>query len=126
VPVDSTTHQIVLADLGRLLADMLEHAIAAADDLVLLARVDSLADASGIGRTAEVDAVVTGVELPELSPACRRLLYDHPRAKVLAVVETLGQTYMYLLRPVQVALGAVSPEEMLQAVRDPEHRAFAS
>jgi len=108
----------VLADLTQLVADMIERSIESADDMVVVGRARSLTALPEIVSSTAADVVVAGLGAPGLESACREVLFEHPHAMVLGVVEDLGRTYLYLLRPEEIDLGELSPGEMVQAIRN--------
>jgi hypothetical protein len=113
-----SSRRIVLADLTQLLADMVERAVESADDLVVVGRTRSLTELPGVANSTTADVVIAGLDAPGLVPACRQMLFERPRAMVLGVVEDLGRTFLYVLRPEEIDLGELSPAEMVQVIRD--------
>ena len=74
-----------------------------------------------VGRTA-ADVVILGLTREEEARAedvhaYDVLLYTYPRLKVLAVTGSGRHAILYELRPHRTALGNVSPEALLAAVR---------
>lgn len=71
------------------------------------------------------NVVVLGVREARLPDDCRSLLEAFPRVRVLAVVDDGRRAFVYELRPQETALGEVSPEGLLDAIRRPPQRPVA-
>jgi DNA-binding NarL/FixJ family response regulator len=113
-----SSHRIVLVDLTQLVADMIERAVDGAEDVVIVGRASSLSELAQVAEAASADVVVAGLDAPGLALACREVLFERPHSIVLGVVEDLGRTYLYVLRPEEIDLGELSPAEMVQMIRD--------
>jgi hypothetical protein len=95
-----------------LLSDIVRHAVLAQTDMALVAapRVRGLA-------LGEADVVVVGLPTARQAEECSRLLYANPTAKVVAIGTDDGRASLYELTPQCVALGDLSPEGLVEAIR---------
>jgi hypothetical protein len=50
------------------------------------------------------------------------LLLERPRVKVLGLHEHEGQAWLYELRPDQIEIGEVSPEDVVHTIREAAQR----
>jgi DNA-binding NarL/FixJ family response regulator len=96
---------------------MVEGAVARQQDMAVVGRATSLGDLLELARATEPDAVVVGLHDSELPHACLELLLERPRVKVLGIAEQEGRAYLYELRPEQVEIGEVSPDEVVDMIR---------
>ena len=96
---------------------MVEGAVARQKDMAVVGRAASLGDLLELARSTEPDAVVVGLHDSELPYACLELLLERPRVKVLGIAEQEGRAYLYELRPEQVEIGEVSPDEVVDMIR---------
>jgi DNA-binding NarL/FixJ family response regulator len=108
---------ILLADLPRLVGQLIDRAVARTHDLVVVARAASLDELYDVARATDPDVVVVGLHDVELPDACLDLLLERPRMKVLGIEEHNGRAQLYELRPEQVEFGEVSPDEVVEAIR---------
>jgi DNA-binding NarL/FixJ family response regulator len=61
--------------------------------------------------------LIIGNDKPEITAACRDLLLERPHLKVLAVGADGRETFLFETRPQELALGEISPERLVRAVR---------
>jgi hypothetical protein len=112
--------KIVLFDLPRITREIIEQAVGAEPDMVIVdgfAADASLADASladAVGRS-EPDFVISGRDY-EFAEVCA-VLDERPRLRVLTVVEDGREATLYELRPTRTPLGEVSPQTIVEAIR---------
>src|SRR4051794_21352113 len=102
--------------MPRLVRDMIERTITAQPDMEGVVDEDGVEEL-GAGRASAPDFVVCGLDFPWLPDECRELLEEQPRAKVLGIDAAGGHAYLYELRPQRVAIGEVSPDDIVQAIR---------
>jgi hypothetical protein len=104
--------RILIFNLQRMMHEIIEIAILGQPDLqVVRSDRGSLAEAIALSHA---DAVITGIDDPELAAA---LLERHPRLKLLAVVAEGREALLYELRPRREGLGELSPAALLAALR---------
>ncbi len=120
-PLDSS-YKIVVAGLKPLVADMVDTAVDGQADMDVVARLGSLRELADVAQLAKADAVIVGLRRRGLPDACHQVLLANPHARVLGVAQGDGRAYLYLLRPDEVELGEVTPEEMVEAIRAQEPR----
>ncbi len=63
------------------------------------------------------DVIILGERSRRAAGAYEDLLYSLPKAKVLAISDDGRESFLYELRPREVALGQLSAEGLLSAVR---------
>jgi DNA-binding NarL/FixJ family response regulator len=107
----------VLADLPQLVADMLERAVAAESDMVVVGRLHNPAALAQITRASPPDVVVVGMTDAELSTQFLDLLAGNAGLTVLGVQKRRGVAHLYQLRPYYVELGEVAPEDLVTEIR---------
>ena len=101
---------------------MVEEAVARQQDMAVVGVSTSLDELSALARDTEPHVVVVGLHDSVLPDACVDLLLERPRTKVLAVEEHEGHAYLWELRPEQVEIGEVSPEDMVTTIREAVQR----
>jgi DNA-binding NarL/FixJ family response regulator len=108
---------ILLCGLSRLVGEMVERAVARTHDLGVVGCADSLDELLALARKTGPDVVIVGLHHAEIPRSCLDLLLERPRVKVLGIEEQEGRAQLYELRPEQVELGEVSPEEVVDTIR---------
>ncbi|HEX4525383.1 MAG TPA: hypothetical protein VH108_01420 [Gaiellaceae bacterium] len=108
---------ILLVDLSRLVGEMVERALARTHDMRVVGRAASLEELHEIAQAMDPDVVIVGLQDVELLQACLDLLLERPRMKVLGIEEHAGRAQLYELRPEQVEIGEVSPDEVVDTIR---------
>jgi len=96
---------------------MVERAVAHTEDMGVVGRASSLDALPGLARAADPDVVIVGLRDGTLPPPCVELLLERPRVKVLAIEERAGNAQLYELRPEQVEIGEISPDEVVDTIR---------
>jgi DNA-binding NarL/FixJ family response regulator len=107
----------VLADLPQLVADMLERAVAAESDMVVVDRLHTPAALAQITSSPPPDVVVVGMTDDELSTQFLDLLAENAGLTVLGVQKRRGVAHLYQLRPYHAELGEVAPEDLVSEIR---------
>lgn len=82
--------------------------------------VGELADPHSLAEAVEehrARVLILGTKQGRVPDSCRALVDDRPRLRLLAVSEDARDTTLFELRPYEVALGELSPERLLGAVR---------
>jgi DNA-binding NarL/FixJ family response regulator len=106
--------RILLADLPRLLREIVTEALEAQSDMEV---VGSIAGPESLARTIEqsqADAIVIGHDDPEVAAG---LLGRHPPLAVIALAGDAKESQYYELRPHRVGLGEISPSELVETIR---------
>ena len=101
---------------------MVEKAVGRQDDMAVVGRGSSLEHLVELARETEPDVVVVGLERPGLPRDCLALLLDRPRVRILGIEAHEGLAWLYELRPEQIEIGEVSPEEVVGSIRDAARR----
>lgn len=109
--------RIVLADLPQLAADMLERAVAAQSDMLIVARLPSSIDLIEATRMTTPDVVIVGLTEPDLPAQCVDLFTENVGLTVLGVQKRRGVAHLFQLRPYQLELGEVAPEDLVGEIR---------
>ena len=91
-------------------------------DMAVVGVAASLDELLALAREAEPHVVVVGLHDSSLPDVCFELLLERPRTKVLAVEEQEGHAYLWELRPEQVEIGEVSPEDVVTSIREAVQR----
>jgi DNA-binding NarL/FixJ family response regulator len=110
------TLRILVVGMPRLVREMIERTIKAQPDMEVLVDARAVEDIGADGASAP-DFVVCGLDFPWLPDQYRTLLEEQPHAKVLGIDAAGGHAYLYELRPQRVAIGEVSPDDIVEAIR---------
>jgi DNA-binding NarL/FixJ family response regulator len=108
--------RILLVGLPQMVRDMLEHAIGEQPDMALVGAAER-AKLFELTRAAEPSFVIVDAEDDSLPDDCRRLLAERPCLRVLGVESRAGQATLFELRPSRIVIGAVSPTDIVEAIR---------
>lgn len=109
--------RIVLLDMPPLLLEMLRDAIAPQGDMEI---VGTAADEPNLGallENTEADVVVVKRDGALKRNAVNELLYQRPRLRVFEIVDRGRRGLLHEMRPRRVALGEVSPQRLIDAIR---------
>src|SRR4051794_18017732 len=96
---------------------MVERAVAQAEDMGVVGSAVTLDRLRDTALETHADVVIVGLHDRELPAICVELMLERPRVKVLAIEERAGQARLYELRPEQVEIGEVSPDEVVHTIR---------
>jgi DNA-binding NarL/FixJ family response regulator len=109
--------RIFLAELPRMLREIIESAVAGQSDMSIVGSVDARERVTtALGRTP-ADVVIVGLHDAETTATLYPMLLEQPRLKLLAISGDARSSYLYELRPHTVPLGDVSPEALVDAIR---------
>jgi DNA-binding NarL/FixJ family response regulator len=103
--------------LPQLVAEMVERAVERQGDMALVGTATSLRELVALARRTKPDVVVVGLHDHDLPRDYLELLFDQPRTRVLGIAAHDGHAYLYELRPEQVELGEVSPDDVVESIR---------
>jgi DNA-binding NarL/FixJ family response regulator len=107
----------VLAEMPRLMREIVEGAVRSQPDMQVVATVeadDTIADA--VAR-ASADVVILGLERGATIGAYDGLLYRHPRLHLVALTDDGRGALMCEMRPQRTAIADVSPSGIVDAIR---------
>jgi DNA-binding NarL/FixJ family response regulator len=90
--------------------------------MAIVGSADSLEALLELARKTEPDVAVVGIPGAGVPDGCVELLMERPRVKVLGIEAHEGRAYLYVLRPEQVEIGEVSPEEVVETIREAARR----
>jgi hypothetical protein len=123
---DSVRYRILLIALPRIAEDMVHRTVAAHEDVLIVGRADSHDGLTELANSTNANVVVTGVPARGLPAPCHTLMLDRPGSKVIGVAQDDGRGYLYVLRPEELELGELSPEDIVRAIRSPAARQCAA
>lgn len=107
--------KIVLVDLPRITREIVEQAVGAEPDMVIVDGFDAPASLLDAVERGEPDFVISGRDY-EFAEVCA-VLDERPHLHVLAVVDDGREATLYELRPTRTPLGEVSPQTIVEAIR---------
>lgn len=113
--------RIVLANVPRLLRDLVEHLVEEQTDMVV---VGDLAAQPAVERQparAPFDVVLVATTDERLPPAYVDLLYAWPRTRIVTITESRRDAALFELHPSRTPLGNASPDALLAAIRSAAH-----
>jgi hypothetical protein len=109
--------RILIAGMPQFLADVVRDTLNGHADLDLVDD-DCAAEVLLTPEALEMpDVLIVGLNGGVLPAFCAPLLYGNPQMKVLAVSATGHDSALFELRPHRVALGNVTPDGLLAAIR---------
>lgn len=109
--------RVALVELPPLLHDIVIRVVADQADLEVLGQYRHYEELLVSDNESAPDVIVIGIGDGDVNGICGRLLARHPQVKIVAVGGDGRRVFLYDLRPHRVAVGEVSPEELLQAIR---------
>jgi DNA-binding NarL/FixJ family response regulator len=100
-----------------MLLDMIADIIALHREMMVAGKMQDTPDISAAVKKARADVVV--LREPAIGPPRfhQELLYSRPHIGVLSIASDGRNFFLHTLRPVRTALGAVSPESLVEAIR---------
>lgn len=109
--------RVALVGLPPLLHDIVIRLVADQSDLEVVGQYRQYEELFVSDNESAPDVIVIGIGDGDVNGICGRLLAQHPQVKIVAVGGEGRRVFLYDLRPHKVAVGEVSPEELLQAIR---------
>jgi DNA-binding NarL/FixJ family response regulator len=110
--------RVFISDLPQMLGEIVSNIVDSQDDMQIVSvHPSEAALASTIGE-ADADVLLLGCEGAEFRQRGEALLRSCPQLKVVAVVGNGRESYLLEFRPRMVSLGEVSPEALVDAIRD--------
>jgi DNA-binding NarL/FixJ family response regulator len=109
--------RILLADMPRMLLDMITDIVALHCEMIIAGKMQDTAEISAAVKNTKADVVI--LNEPAIGPSQdhQELLYSRPHLRVLSITSDGHNFFLHKLRPVRAALGEVSPESLVQAIR---------
>ena len=109
--------RVLIGDMPRMMRELVGAAVSDAPDITLVGSAQSGEPlAASLDRTT-ADVLIVGVPEEGFSWNVDTLLYEHPRLTLLMIGEDGRSTALHELRPHTLALGEVSPTELVDAIR---------
>jgi DNA-binding NarL/FixJ family response regulator len=108
---------VLVCDLPGILCDVVQHLLEGQSDLALVGGPVRASDLLVAALSTQPDVVIIDLADPDLPPVGEALLRQAPAVGLLGVIPNDGRAFLYQLRPERVALGELSAEGLLDAVR---------
>lgn len=108
---------MVTAELPRILNDIIGTVFDTAGDIQVVGRATRYAELIELTRRLHPDVVIMGMDDSGAATMGWDLFAGDPLLRVLGVVGEGRQTFGFELRPHRAALGELSPDELIAAVR---------
>ncbi len=109
--------RVVLVGMPLMLRDIVNEVLASEPDLEVVGEFPDATELTAAVEQTDAAVVVAGEAAADL-PSIRALLAARPRVSVLAIARNAREGVVYRLTPTRVPIGDVSPETLLQAVRE--------
>ncbi len=109
--------RILLVALSGVLREIIASLVAGVADMELVGYVARAADVSAAVDRTGADVVVLGLGDSQLPEDSVRIFDQYPRIKVMGIAADGRRAFLYELRPHRTALGEVSPQRLLEAIR---------
>jgi DNA-binding NarL/FixJ family response regulator len=100
-----------------MLSDILAEVLGEQPDMEVVGRSDNMNEMVSEAGHRSAEVVVVGLVDSALPDECMALLDDSPRVKVLGITTDGRRAFLYELQPQRSALGEVSPEGLINAIR---------
>jgi hypothetical protein len=97
---------------------LVRRACQADDEIEVFPSIGSLSEMRSELMRREVDVVIAGITSGDDAGLALALLALRPRVRVLLIAAQEGVAELLALRPQRTRLGAVTPADILRAVRD--------
>jgi chemotaxis response regulator CheB len=110
--------RVVVFGVRRLMGELLSEALAEDPEIDIALVTGGQDNLSSIVSERGADVVILGDQVPHASAAFEILRAVRPHLKVLTITNDGRETFLYELRPHEVALGQLSGGGLLDAVRD--------
>jgi len=111
--------RVVLAEMPRMLRDIVQTILAAQPDVALATAHGGATLAETLGTLDAADApdvVILAEPLPNAEDYAS-VLYARPRLRLVGISSDGRNAHLYELRPQRIALGALSPDTLVDVVR---------
>jgi DNA-binding NarL/FixJ family response regulator len=109
--------RVLLVDMPRLLSDLFERAFRSQEDMQIVGVRRTVEELPASAEQTGADYVIVGMDQGALPAECSELFRSRARPCVLGVAPGDGHVDLFELRPERIALGRVSPGELVDAVR---------
>ena len=109
--------RIFLAEMPRMLCDIITSVVATQRDMVVVGRLPDLPGLMTEVSKTGAEVVVIGLPDSTLPAECDRLFDAYPHIRVLGIAADGRRAFLYEMRPHQSPLGEVSPERLVEVIR---------
>jgi hypothetical protein len=113
--------KVMLGDMPRMLRELIGAAVRAAPDMSLVEDAVALTPDASSSSSQNADVMIVSVSSDTPAAQLESLLYARPHMTLLAIGQNGRATTLYELRPHRVALGDVSPQVLVDAIRGAVH-----
>jgi DNA-binding NarL/FixJ family response regulator len=103
--------------MPQMLREIVKNVIRLQADMVVLGEFPPSTDIVAVVDRTDADFIVTDMRTAAWEQVVR-LLEANPRVRVLGIADDGLQSYLYELRPHRVPLGEVSPQTLVDAIRN--------
>jgi DNA-binding NarL/FixJ family response regulator len=110
--------RILLVEMPQILCDIIAAAVSGQGDLEMVGRLDNRRAILSKTSDTEADVVVIGLADSDLPQECLSLFEALPHVRVIGVAADGRRAFLYELRPLRTALGELSPDALVQAIRE--------
>ena len=114
--------RVLLVGMPLMLLDMISDIIALHREMMVAGKMQDTPDIFATVKKTRADVVVLNEAAIGLPQNHQELLYSRPHLGVLAIASDGRHFFLHKLRPVRIALGEVSPESLVQAIRSSAQR----
>ena len=109
--------RILLAGMPRMLLDMVTDIVMAHPDMMVSGKMQDTEEICATVKKIKADVVILNESTKGLFQDYQELLYSRPHLRVLSITSDGHHFFLHKLRPFRAALGEVSPEGLVQAIR---------
>lgn len=108
--------RVLIVALPGILRDIIRGLLADEDDVEVVGDLRETEAVLAFMNRVPTDVVVMGCANSELPESGRRLFDEHPAVRVLCLSADGRRTFLFELRPHRVAIGEVSPDELVATI----------
>ena len=112
---------MLLAEMPRMMRDVFKQVVEDQSDMEVVGDLTDPVELLLAAGQRQADVVVLGLNDADFPGICSHLLSEYPHLKLLGVTADGRRAFLYELRPQKVAIGEVSPEGLLAAIRTAVH-----
>ena len=109
--------RVLVVQMPGILGEILKKIVAEEPGMEVVDEIPNCDELLRMTSETNANVVIIGLEQSELPDACQDLFEEYPRIKLLAVVGDGRDAFAYQLRPQRVAMGAVTPNDLVEAIR---------
>lgn len=109
--------RILIVGMPRLLRELVERAVSEQTGMEVVATSAELAAFGETVAATRPEFAIVPADNGELPLDCRDFFRERARVKVIGIGPIDGHAYLYKLCPERVALGEISPDDVVAAIR---------